>query len=246
MRFPAPLVPGRLIQRYKRFLSDIELDGGEIVTAHCPNPGAMLGLNAPGSEVWLLPAQNPTAKLRWGWELVRVGEHLVGLNTGRPNRIVEEAVRAHRIPELGGYESLRREVRYGQKSRVDLLLTNPGRPPCWVEIKNVHLKRGAAAEFPDCVTARGARHLEELGNRVEAGERAVMVYVVQREDCRRFALAHDLDPAYVRAFERALARGVEAICWDCRVTTAGVDLRSPLPVAGASSSHGLAKVAGRP
>lgn len=246
MRFPAPLLPGRLLRRYKRFLSDIELDDGEVVTAHCPNPGAMLGLDAPGSEVWLLPAQNPAAKLRWGWELVRVGEHLVGLNTGRPNRIVEDGVRSGRIAELAGYEDCRREVRYGQKSRVDLLLTGPGRPPCWVEIKNVHLKRGAAAEFPDCVTARGARHLDELGNRVEAGERSVMVYVVQRGDCRHFSIAKDLDPAYAAAFERALARGVEAICWDCRVTTSGIELRAPLPVFGAAPPGRLAKAAARP
>ena len=246
MRFPVPLVSGRLVRRYKRFLSDIELASGEIVTAHCPNPGAMLGLDAPGSEVWLLPAQNPAAKLRWGWELVRVGEHLVGLNTGRPNRLVEEAVGADRIPQLTGYESCRREVRYGQKSRIDLLLTSPGKPPCWVEIKNVHLKRGAAAEFPDCVTARGARHLDELGNRVEAGDRAVMVYVVQREDCRHFSIARDLDPAYAAAFERALQRGVEAICWDCRVTTNSIELRAPLPIPGVSHPAALAMATSRP
>jgi len=246
MRFPAPLVSGRLIRRYKRFLSDVELASGEIVTAHCPNPGAMLGLDTPGSEVWLLPAQNPAAKLRWGWELVRVGEHLVGLNTGRPNRLVEEAVRANRIPQLTGYESCRREVRYGEKSRVDLLLASPGRPPCWVEIKNVHLKRGAAAEFPDCVTARGARHLDELGNRVEAGDRAVMVYVVQREDCRHFSIARDLDPPYAAAFERALQRGVEAICWDCRVTTTSIEFRAPLPIPGVSHPAVLAMATSRP
>ncbi len=191
----------------------------------------MLGLSAPGSRVWLSPARNPKAKLAWCLEIVEAEGGLVGINTGRPNRIVEEAILAGRIPVLAGYAALRREVPYGRQSRIDLLLEGPGRPPCLVEVKNVHLRRGAPiAEFPDCVTARGARHLDELGDRVAFGARAVMVYVVQRTDCLGFALAADLDPAYAEAFARAVNRGVEALCYDCRVGLDGIELAGPLPV----------------
>src|SRR3546814_289812 len=165
MLYPAPLIPGRLVRRYKRFLADVELADGGVETAHCPNPGAMMGLLAPAAPVWLLPAVNPKAKLRLGWELVEADGVLVGINAHRPNRLVEEALAAELLPTLAGYPEVRREVRYGLRSRVDLVLTTPGRPPCYVEIKNVHLRRGDWAEFPDCVTARGARHLEELGDR---------------------------------------------------------------------------------
>ncbi len=229
MRFPVPLVPATLLRRYKRFLADVRLAGGEEVTVHCPNPGQMLGLARPGADIWLSPA-GPGRKLPFGWELERFGDGLVGIHTGHPNMIVAEAVALGRIPELAGYAEARREVAYGRNSRIDLLLTDPGRPPCWVEVKNVHLRRGGGAEFPDCVTLRGAKHLEELGDRVEAGERAVMVYLVQRGDCDRFAIARDLDPGYARAFARAAARGVEFLCYACDVRLDGIDVDRPLPL----------------
>jgi sugar fermentation stimulation protein A len=230
MRFPVPLVRGRLIQRYKRFLADVELASGEAVTAHCANSGSMLGVSAPGSEVWLSPAAKPGRKLEYQWEMIRVEGGLVGINTMHPNRLVAEAVAAGAIPELAGYASLRREVRYGANSRIDLLLEGGGRPPCYVEIKNVHLRRSGPAEFPDAVTARGAKHLVELANAVAAGARAVMVYLVQRGDCDSFRLAADIDPAYADAFATARGLGVEAVCYACELSPEEIRIARPLPI----------------
>ena len=235
MHFTDPLRRGTLIKRYKRFLADVTLEDGDDVTAHCPNPGSMMGLNAPGSEVWLSPARNPERKLRYSWELVRFDGRLVGINTGHPNKLVEEAVASAAIAELDGYDNVRREVRYGKNSRIDLLLEGGGRPDCYVEVKNVTLKRdatghGGAAEFPDSVTKRGAKHLVELGDMVAAGNRAVMVYVVQREDCDHFRLAEDLDPGYAEAFAVARSAGVEAICYSCKIGLDGIHIAAPLPI----------------
>lgn len=222
MRFPAPLIPGRLIQRYKRFLADVELDGGAVVTAHCANPGAMLGLKATNARVWLSESDNPARKLRYSWELVEAdfgdGPKLVGVNTAHPNAIVAEAIAAGFFPEFARYESARREVKYGRNSRVDILLEGEGLPPCYVEVKNVHMmRRRGLAEFPDSVTARGAKHLVELGDMVAGGAHAVMIYLIQME-AERFTLAADIDKAYAAAFEVARARGVEAIAAVCSVT----------------------------
>ena len=230
MHFPDPLIRGRLIKRYKRFLSDHEIDGGAVVVAHCANPGAMLGLNQPGSEVWLSPSRNPARKLKYSWELLRVDGSLVGINTALPNGIVAEAIAGGLIPELAGYSSLRREVKYGKNSRIDILLEDAGKPPCYVEIKNVHLKRRGRAEFPDSVTARGAKHLVEMSDMVAAGRRAVMVYLVQREDCDSFAIAGDLDPTYAMTWKMARTAGVEAICYSCKLTTTSITLDHALSV----------------
>jgi sugar fermentation stimulation protein A len=234
MRFPRPLVRGVLLRRYKRFLADIRLLDGIETTAHCANTGSMLGLAEPGMEVWLLPHANAKRKLAWSWELARVGEHLVGINAGHPNRLAREAIAGGRIPVLAGYDTCRSEQRYGQASRIDLLLAAPGRPICYVEVKNVHLRRGEFAEFPDSVTARGAKHLAELIAMKAAGHRAVMLYVVQRADCRQFRIAADIDAVYDLAFRDAKAAGVEMLCYYCAVNLEGIEIAAPLAiVAGA-------------
>jgi sugar fermentation stimulation protein A len=235
MRFPAPLVPATLLRRYKRFLADVRLPGGEEVTAHVANPGAMTGLMAPGSRVWLSKSDNPKRKLPWSWELVEVdfggGIELVGVNTGHPNGVVVEALAAGVIPELSGYASARREVKYGKSSRVDVLLEDPARPPCYLEIKNVHMMRQQGlAEFPDAVTARGAKHLDELAAMVAAGCRAVMLFLIQIGSAERFGLAADIDPTYARAFARARAAGVEAIAHKCVIAADGIDCAGAVPI----------------
>lgn len=233
MRFQTPLVPARLIRRYKRFLADVRLEDGREVVAHCPNPGAMLGLAEPGMRIWLEPNDDPRKKLRYGWRLVELdGGHMAGIDTAVPNRVAKEALEARQIAGLDAYGAVRPEVRYGRRSRVDFLLTEPGLPDAYVEVKNVHLKRsGDLAEFPDCVTARGARHLQEMAVMVALGHRAVMLYLVQRTDCARFALARDLDPGYAAAFDAAREAGVEAICLETRISTDGVEAGRTLPVA---------------
>lgn len=241
MRFPDPLRRGRLVRRYKRFLADVILDDpmpGEdaAVTAHCANPGSMMGLADPDSEVWLSPARDPARKLRWTLELVKVPATgaLVGVNTGRPNRLVEEALDAGAISELAGYGRRRREVRYGNRSRVDFLLDDDARPPCYVEVKSVTLARpdrAPAAEFPDAVTTRGARHLDELAAMAATGARSVLLYLVQRGDCDHVRVADDIDPAYAAAFAQARAAGVECLAYACRIDPSGIEVATPLPVA---------------
>jgi len=238
MHFPDPLLPGRLQRRYKRFLSDIRLDDGREVVAHCANPGSMMGLAEPGARVWLSPARNPARKLQYSWELVEAqgpaGGALVGIHTGRANALVDEALAAGRIAELAGYAERRAEVRYGQGSRIDFLLESPahaGLPPCYLEVKSVTLKRNAGlAEFPDAVTARGTKHLAELSAMVREGARAVLLFLVQRGDCTAVAPARDIDPAYAAALESALAGGVEVLCYACEVSPAGIRVDRALPL----------------
>lgn len=230
MKFPDPLLKGRLIKRYKRFLADVDIGDDTVVTAHCANTGSMIGVAEPESEVWLSPARNPERKLKYTWEMIRVGDGLVGINTAHPNRIVEEAVQAGKIAELAGYSEVRREVKYGKNSRIDVLLRDDKRPDCYVEVKNVHLRRQTVAEFPDAVTARGAKHLREMADMVAGGSRAVMMYLVQREDCDGFAVARDIDAAYVAALEEALNQGVEAVCYSCRLSPESIELDRSLPI----------------
>jgi sugar fermentation stimulation protein A len=237
MRFPSPLKRGRLIQRYKRFLADVVLDSGETVTANCPNTGSMLGLTTPGARVWLSRSDSPTRKYAHTWEMIEAdlgdGPSLVGINTGHPNRLVAEAIAEKRIKALAGYGSLRREVKYGEASRIDILLEDERKGRCYVEIKNVHLMReGGLAEFPDSVTARGVKHLRELAAMAKEGHRAVMLFLIQRTDAQRFTLASDLDPAYAAAFRLAAEAGVEALAFGCRMSEAEIALGRAVPILG--------------
>ena len=220
MIFDPPLVTGTLVQRYKRFLFDAVLDDGSAITGSCPNTGSMRGLTAPGSRIWMSTSDSPTRKHRHRLELVEADGTVVGINTGLPNRLAEEAIRAGLVADLASYPVLGREKKYGRNSRIDILLSGDGRPSAYVEVKNVHFRRTTGlAEFPDTVTARGAKHLEELGDMAEAGFRAVMLYLVQREDCDLFRICGDLDPFYAAGFRRALSRGVEAYAVKCAVTS---------------------------
>lgn len=231
MRFPNPLVKGTLIKRYKRFLTDVELESGDVVTAHCANPGSMLGLTEPGLEVWLSPAANPERKLRYTWEMVHDGRALVGINTAHPNGLVAEAIEAGTITELQGYGSRRREVKYGRNSRIDILLEGDG-PACYVEVKNVHLSRvPGTAEFPDSVTTRGAKHLVEMTDMVAQGHRAIMVYLIQRDDCDHLSIAADIDPNYDEGLTRALESGVEAVAYSCKLTPEAITVENAVPLA---------------
>ena len=237
MHFPSPLIPATLIRRYKRFLADVSLDDGSETTVHVANPGSMLGLVEPAARVFLSKSANAKRKLPLSWELVEVdfgaGPEWVGVNTGHPNRLVEEAILASRIPSLADYPRLRREVKYGKASRVDFLLERDGAPPCFVEVKNVHMMRKPGrAEFPDCVTARGAKHLDDLAAEVARGARAIMVYLVQIGSAESVAFARDIDPAYGAAFDRARAAGVEAVALACRISPEGIEAERAIPVLG--------------
>jgi sugar fermentation stimulation protein A len=231
MNFKFPLLQGQLIKRYKRFLVDIELEEGNIITAHCANSGSMQGLLVPGAPVWVTPFPSESQRtLKYSWEIVYVDDTFVGVNTSLPNNLIAEALDRKEIPFLSAFTSYKREVKYGEKSRVDFLLQDPQGGVCYLEVKNVHLKRGDYAQFPDSVTERGTKHLKDLIAVREMGHRAVMVYVIQRADCCAFSLAEDIDFLYSQTAQEALKRGVEFLAYDCEVTPLGINLRQPLKV----------------
>ncbi|PHQ67398.1 MAG: DNA/RNA nuclease SfsA [Robiginitomaculum sp.] len=231
MKFASPLIEGRLISRYKRFFADIELADGSVVTAHCANTGSMAGLKETGSRVWISRADNPKRKLRYDWRIIEVGEALVGVHTAWPNKIVEEALNDQNIPELAGYDSLRREVKYGKNSRIDFLLESKDRRPCYVEVKSITFSRQKnLAEFPDSPSIRAAKHVTELTNMVKDGARAVMLYVVQRNDCDRFCIAADVDPKYQEVLGIAQKAGVENICYACTLSPQEITISHSIKV----------------
>ena len=235
MRYSSTLIPGTLARRYKRFLADVVLESGEMTTVHVANPGAMTGLDRPFSRVWLSGSDNPLRKLPLTWELVETdlgsGIEFVGVNTQQPNTLVAEALKDGLIPELRHYTSVRPEVKYGARSRVDFLLESPSRRPCCLEVKNVHLMRKPrVAEFPDCVTDRGAKHMEELAAAIGSGARAVVLFVIQIASADRFAVARDIDPAFAAAFHVARGQGVQMLAWRCNVNLNGIEIAAPVPI----------------
>ena len=235
MHFPTPLLRGTLIQRYKRFLADVRLDDGTVVTATCPNTGSMMGLKEPGQTVWLSTSDSPTRKYKYTWELVEhdlgKGPTLVGVNTSHPNTIAAEAIAGGKLKTLEGYAKLERERKYGKNSRIDILLTDPEKGTAYVEIKNVHMSRRAGrAEFPDSVTERGAKHLVELSDMVRSGHRALMIYLIQRADVTALSLARDVDAGYGAAFDLARVAGVEMLALRCKMTMVGIQADKLVPI----------------
>lgn len=233
MRFQTPLVPARLTRRYKRFLADVVLEqGGAEVTAHCANPGSMLGLAEPGTRIWVEPNNDPKKKLKYGWRLVdHENGHFTGVDTGLPNRVLRAGLQARAVTALAAYQTVRPEVKYHDASRVDFLLTEPGLPDAYVEVKSVTLcRQPGLAEFPDSVTERGARHLDALADMAREGHRAVLLYLVQRTDCTRVSVAADIDPNYARSMANALRAGVEVLALGTRISPEGIALGDELPV----------------
>ncbi|KIN65466.1 Sugar fermentation stimulation protein-like protein [Sulfitobacter noctilucae] len=234
MRFQTELVPARLIRRYKRFLADCTLEDGSEVVAHCANPGSMMGLAEPGSKIWLEPNDDPKKKLKYGWRLVdHENGHFTGVDTSLPNRAVRAALEAQQIEALAGYTTVKPEVKYGENSRIDFLLSAEGLPDAYVEVKSVTLcRQPGLAEFPDSVTARGAKHLGELATVARAGHRAVLLYLVQRTDCAQVAMAQDIDPTYAAAHVLATQAGVETMCIGTHITPKEVRISAPLALVG--------------
>ena len=225
MDFSSKLVKAKFIKRYKRFFSDHILEDGSLITAHCANTGAMLGVNKEGVTSWLSKSNDPKRKLKWSWELVQIDKTIIGINTHNPNKIVQEAIQNNKIKELIDYSILKREVKYGTNSKIDILLQDDSKKDCYVEIKNVHLSREKGlAEFPDAITTRGAKHLRELSLISKSGLRAVMLYLIQRNDCNFFKIAQDIDTEYAEEFNNALNAGVEVICMDTILSNKAIDI----------------------
>jgi len=230
MQIEQPVVLGRLVKRYKRFLTDVEMEDGSVLTAHCPNTGSMKGCLEEGARVALRDSQDPKRKLRHTFQTIEVGGTWVNVDTGLPNALAYEAVAAGLIDELTGYETLRREVKYGTNSRIDLLLEDDERGRAYVEVKNTTLAHGDLAMFPDAVTSRGLKHLLELAKVVEEGHRGVMLFCVSRSDVERFTAADEIDPAYGKALREVAGAGVELLAYSTKVTPTSFELGRRLAI----------------
>ncbi len=229
MKFQHPLLKGHLIKRYKRFLADVQLDSGEVITAHCPNSGSMLGLKDPGIEVALSQSDNPNRKLPYTLEMVKIEKTWVGVNTQWPNKLFQEGVQEKKFQEFCSYDQLQAEVRYGEKTRLDFLLTQKDKK-CFVEVKNVTLKEDKKALFPDAVTSRGAKHLEVLMAALDEGYEAAVFFIVQRGDCSVFSSAKSIDPHYHHLLKQAIKKGVQCICYAYDVSPEGIFLKSSISI----------------
>ncbi|MBS2210794.1 DNA/RNA nuclease SfsA [Carboxylicivirga mesophila] len=227
MIFETPLVHGTLIRRYKRFLSDIKLDDGTTVIAHCTNSGSMKTCIEEGAEVYLSPAKDPKRKTRFTWEMIKINDQWVGVNTSHPNLIAFEAIKNGTIDKLSGYTHVQREVKTGD-SRIDIMAQND-HETCFIEVKNVTMKDGKYARFPDAVTTRGKKHLDELIKLKKEGLRAVMLYIIQRSDVEIFAPAHEIDPDYAYTLKHANNAGVEIIPIRVKVSPNEINIEKELP-----------------
>ena len=225
-----PLITGKLIKRYKRFLADIELDTGEKVTAHCPNSGSMKGCAMPGSQVWLSESDNPKRKYKYTWELIKIPKTLIGINTQVPNKLVKQAIENDLINELSGYETVKAEVKTSKHTRLDLVLEQQGKANCYVEIKNCTLVESGVAMFPDAITTRGQKHLDELASLVSEGHRGVIFYLIQRMDAKLFKPAKMIDKVYAKKLKTVVENGVEIVIRDTSINTMMIAIRNPVPV----------------
>ncbi|MCP4021320.1 MAG: DNA/RNA nuclease SfsA [Desulfobacteraceae bacterium] len=224
-----PLLPGILKKRYKRFLADVELETGDVVIAHCPNSGSMKGCSTPGSRVYLSRADNPKRKLAYTWELLETPKTLVGINTQVPNKLVKNAIKAKQVKGLNGYDYVTAEVKTSEHTRLDLVLEKGTREKCYVEIKNCTLMEDGCAMFPDAVTTRGKKHLEELETLVANGHRGVIFYLIQRMDARCFKPAESIDSEYAKALRKAVENGVEIMVMDTVIDTKFICLGKVVP-----------------
>ncbi|MCA9001389.1 MAG: DNA/RNA nuclease SfsA [Planctomycetes bacterium] len=231
MQIEQPTVQGRLIKRYKRFLADVEMEDGSVLTAHCPNTGSLKGCLEAGSMVVLRDSQNPARKLQYTLQTIQVNGTWVNVDTGLPEALAFEAIQAGLIQPLTGYASARREVKYGKNSRIDVLLEDPEKGRCYVEVKNTTLVDGSRALFPDAVTERGRKHLYELASMVEEGHRAAMLFVVSRDDVKSFSPAEEIDPAYTESLREVAARGVEVLAYSTRVEPDSFQIHKALKIA---------------
>ncbi|MGL4371856.1 MAG: DNA/RNA nuclease SfsA [Alphaproteobacteria bacterium] len=236
LAFSLPLLRGTLVKRYKRFLADVLLETGELVCAHCPNTGAMLGLTEPGVPVWMSQSDRPTRKLKYTWELVEDPQTgFIGVNTGNPNALVKKLLAGGGIPEFSAYPHVKAEVYAEPGSRLDFFLQesleidapNLG---CYIEVKNAHFKQADQVLFPDSPTQRGAKHMEVLERLVQRGFKAFVLYIIQREDCSSFSLATELDPAYAKAAAQAFEKGVQSLAYSCKMSPLGIELGARLPI----------------
>ena len=223
------LIRGTLIKRYKRFLADVRLESGDTVTAHCPNSGSMKACSEPGRPVYLSHHDNPKRKLKYTWEMIDMGSSLVGVNTNVPNKLVKSSIEAGMIPELAGYETVTPEVKVSDHSRLDLVLSDPDKGRCYIEIKNCSLVDRGHAQFPDAVTERGLKHIHELESLLQQGNRCVMFYLIQRMDADRFSPADHIDPAYGKGLRQAAKQGVETLVYDTAITTQGIIIGNKVP-----------------
>jgi len=227
MKFKQRLLQGTLIKRYKRFFADIKYNNKTII-AHCPNSGSMMGLLDKGNKVWFSVSDSPTRKLKYTLEIIEINKKNVGINTLLTNKIVLEALNSKKIKSLAKFNNIKTEAKFSINTRFDFLLTND-KEKCFLEVKNVTLVREeTVAEFPDAITTRGTKHLNELCNAVEKGYQSYILYLIQREDCKFFKIAEDIDEKYKIAFNSAIKNGIKVLCYDCSLTSDEIKLNNQI------------------